>query len=111
MTIKELIQKFYTPEVGNADVRINTLSVGTNPIRVLENNFNRFQYILINLSSNDIYINYTSKVSNSNGIVLPASGGYSISNWKDDLMLTAYEVYAVASGASSNLLVIEYILI
>ena len=84
-----------------------TTSVGTADVQLVENNPGRTNLIIVNLSSNTVYLAPMSVASSSSGILLTASGGSLAMNYNDDLVLPTLEWHAIASGSSSNVFVIE----
>jgi hypothetical protein len=82
-------------------------SVGTSPVRVLANNPDRMMWLIINLSTNTVYLGFDPQVSSTRGIILGASGGYASMVIEDDGEAVAYEVWAVATGPNSPIYVIE----
>lgn len=89
---------------------VETASVGTSVSRILVNRANRVALTFVNTSANTIYVLPVASVSVTNGIRL-ASGGTASFNWRDDLDIIAWEWFAVASGASSSLTIIQEITI
>lgn len=86
-------------------------SLGTTAQQILGNNPNRLAWVIVNLSSNVIYIAFRDDVSNSKGVRLSANGGFASRVWDEDFEPTAWAVWGVASGASSALYcyeVVEY---
>jgi len=72
-----------------------TLQVGATPKRLLANNPNRINFMLINNGSYDAYIGFDSNVSTtgkSKGVLLAANGGV----WSYEFHKG--EVWAVATG-------------
>jgi hypothetical protein len=83
-------------------------SVGTTAVKVLNNNPDRIGWLIENLSANTIYIAYGPDVSSTKGIQIAANGGSASSVVSEDGEAVAYEVWAVATGASSAIYVLEY---
>jgi hypothetical protein len=92
-------------------VNINPIvsSIGTSSTRVLYNNPDRLAWIIVNLSANEVYIGWNTGVSSTSGIRLDANGGNVVCLADEDLELVGYEVYAVATGANSNIFVLEVV--
>ncbi len=92
--------------------RINPLvdQVGLTAVRIVPNNPNRVGLTIVNISAASIWILIDNSVSGTHGILLAANGGSFALNWQDDLHLLIWEWYAIASGAASDILVIEEIL-
>ena len=81
--------------------------MGTSEARILRNNPNRIQFILVNLSINAMYILPKSGVSATKGIRIPSGGGAVTVWWKEDADMVSYEWFGIASGAGSDYLLIE----
>jgi hypothetical protein len=86
-----------------------TGSVGTSVARIMYNNPDRLAWLIVNLSTNEVYIGWNTGVSTTNGIRLDSSGGNVVALADEDLELVGYEVYAVATGASSSIFVLEVV--
>jgi len=81
--------------------------VGTSVVQILRNNPDRLAYLILNLSSNDMYVGFSNEVSSTNGILLVSAGGMFSVNVRDDFELPVKEVYAVSTGANSPIYVME----
>lgn len=106
MTTLEVISKLYginTFDLENPIVSI----IGTTPVQVLPANPGRLSLFFQNLSVNAIYVSTSPQVSSSNGILVSASGGSISFDFRDDLILPTRQLWAVASGVSSNIYVSE----
>jgi len=84
-------------------------SVGTSVVKVLSQNPDRIEWLIMNLSANTVYLAYGPDVSSSKGMVLAANGGSAVSKVTEDGEAVAYEVWAIASGLSSSIYVVEYV--
>ena len=88
-----------------ADVRLeepsDNLSIGTNSLEITKNDPKRLSLVVINLSSNVVYIRPNKPATTSIGIRLAASGGSISMDWKSDLLLPSLSWHAIASGSSS----------
>ena len=82
-----------------------TDTVNTTPTLVLKNNPDRFQWLIINLSSNDVYLGFSSEVSSTRGIRLGPGGGFATMNADEDGEAVCREVWAVASADGSKIYV------
>ena len=83
--------------------------VGTAPVLVLRRNSNRIGYVISNLSANQLYLGVDSSVSATRGLLLDASGGSATSWIDEDGEFTQREVWALATGANSDVYVMETI--
>lgn len=84
-----------------------TDTVGTTPTLILHNNPDRFMWLVVNLSPNNVYLAFDPKVSSTRGILLTPSGGWVSMVIEDDGEAVVYEVWAVASAAPSAIYVVE----
>jgi len=84
-----------------------TNSVGVTAVKILSNNPKRMSVLIQNLSANTVYIGLKPDVSNTNGILLAANGGSITLQYDKDFQLVTNEMYAIASGAASSILVLE----
>lgn len=108
MTLQDLLQK----EFGVKTIaKINPIisSIGTDIKRVLDNNPNRLAWTIINLSSNDLYLGFDNDVSSNKGVYVAANGGSASMLYRDDFDPTGWEIWGKASGAGSNIYVIEIV--
>jgi len=76
---------------------------------ILANNPNRLAWIAVNLSANIIYVALSNQVAATHGIRLNANGGTASMVWDEDFQMTAWGIWAVASGAASALYVLEVV--
>jgi len=111
MITKDLIKKFYLPEITQANIVINAITLGTTPVRILDNNPSRFQFVFINLSPNNVYVGFDSQVSSAKGIRVAPNGGDFRMIWTEDLEIVTWEFFAVADNDNSNILVIQFVLL
>jgi len=84
-------------------------SVGTTPARLFANNPNRFAFLVVNLSGNELYILNENTVSPTRGILLVAYGGTYVGLWNEEFHLVGWEWWAVGSAAGTNLLSLELV--
>jgi hypothetical protein len=63
--------------------------------------------MVMNLSLNEVYIGPFGDVSATRGVRLGPSGGFMRLTHREDFSLVGYEWYAVATGAASDVLVLE----
>ncbi len=110
MPLKDLLMerfKVRTRAVENPKIT----SLGTTAKQVLGNNPNRLGFLIINLSTNVIYLSLRSEVSSSYGIRLDANGGSFAAIWDEMFDPTAWAWWGVADGAASaiySLEIVEY---
>lgn len=82
-------------------------AVGTSALTVLRNNPDRVFWLVVNLSSNVVYVALARDVSNTKGVRLEAHGGWVKMSVETDGEAVGYEVFAVATGAASAIYVLE----
>jgi len=86
-----------------------TSTVGTTAVVITKNNPNRLALVVVNLSTNTVYLRPQGTPSSSVGIVLTPGGGLLALSLIEDYILQTLEWSAVASGADSDLLILELI--
>jgi hypothetical protein len=84
-------------------------SVGTSAVKILDNNADRLAWVIINLSSNTLYLSLKSDVSSSKAIVVSPNGGFASMVWDEDFQMTGWEIWGVASGLNSAIYVLEVV--
>jgi len=84
-----------------------TNAIGVAVEEALKNNPDRVFWLIINLSTNTVYVALSEDVSASKGIRLDAMGGWASMSVEEDGEATAYAVYALATGAASAIYVLE----
>ena len=82
-------------------------AVGTSALTVLRNNPDRVFWLVVNLSTNVVYVALSEEVSATHGIRLDANGGWVSMSVEEDGEAVGYEVYALATGADSDIYVLE----
>lgn len=82
-------------------------TVGTSAEELLGGDPERVQVIVVNLSANIVYLGFRSDTSSSKGIRLNANGGSLSMAVDDDGILTTRQLFALASGAGSQLYVLS----
>lgn len=96
------------------DFRVNPLdiaNIGAATVKILPNNPNRVAWVFVNLSANVIYLLNDETVGITNGVRLVANGGIASMVWDTDFDITGFGLWAMASGAGSNFMVFEIIII
>lgn len=92
---------------GDTTARETVISVDTSRTRLVPNNPNRFRWMLINEGGNDVRVSIDPNLTASSGWLLPANGGVLEMNWWDDGSVVGAELFGFASGAASNVRVLE----
>lgn len=96
----------YGAKVTNAKEGLET-SVGTTAVQLFRKNPNRVGFIVINLSTNTLYLGFGPNTTATRGIVLDPNGGQASSWIDEDAHLTQKEWWIIASGAGSALYAFE----
>jgi len=84
-----------------------TVSLGTSPAELVPNNPDRLALLIINLSTNSVYVALDASVSSSKGMLLAPSGGSGSFSIDEDFQLVGWAIWGIATGAGSPLYVIE----
>lgn len=85
-------------------------TVGTSVVRILRQTPHRVAFTIINLSVNLLYVGPFGDVSATKGIQIGPSGGNLALDIIEDFTLPAQEWFAVATGASSAVTILELLL-
>tara|TARA_Y100000310_G_scaffold181737_1_gene181741 strand:+ start:1410 stop:1766 length:357 start_codon:yes stop_codon:yes gene_type:complete len=99
--------EFVASKYGGAVADLETVeSVGVAAAEVIRNDPERVFALLVNLSLNTIYVGFDQSVSSARGIVLASNGGSYQTDVEEDFTLPARSMFAVSTGANSNLFVL-----
>lgn len=92
-------------------LRINPITgtAGTGATQILENNHNRVQWTVVNLTANTIYVGFDDSVSSSRGIPAGANGGSVSSLFREDGELCFQALWVIAPSGSGAIYVVETI--
>ncbi|NIQ91313.1 MAG: hypothetical protein GWN93_20815 [Deltaproteobacteria bacterium] len=85
-------------------------TVGTSVVRVLPNNPNRLAFVIVNLSSNNVYVAWDLAVSTTRGVLLTPNGGSLTVVYEEDFETACWELFAIADGAASSIFVPEVVI-
>ena len=107
-SVYDLISNEYNVLVSAADPTVN-LSVGTSDVIIAKNNPRRLSLVIINLSTNVVYVKPGGIATTTSGIRLTPSGGSVSLNWRSDMHLPSLEWHAIASGAASTIYITSVI--
>lgn len=104
-SIYELIEQ----KLGiTVDFRFGELeTIGATNAVAARNDPGRAALTMINLSVNTIIVRPLKPATTILGIVLSPSGGSVAMNWQDDLIMPALEWNAIATGANSEIFIME----
>jgi len=109
MNLQELIDKKFgikTRAVENPKLT----SLGTTAQVVLDNNPNRLAWIIVNLSTAEVYLALRHDVSPTKGVRLDASGGSASMVWDEDFQATGWAIWGVATAANSPIYSLEVVI-
>ena len=86
-------------------INVNPLiaQVGTTALQVLSNNPNRLAWTIVNLSNNNMWCGFDSVTSSSKGVFLSPNGGSATMSMDEDFEAVCWEIWIIASAATSNL--------
>ena len=84
-----------------------SVTVGTGVSTIIGGNPDRLGLLILNLSSNTLYVSIDNSVSATNGIRLGANGGSVALNVTDDGMIQTRTWYGLATGAGSSVYVLD----
>ena len=84
-----------------------TTTVATSVTKILANDPMRLSLVIFNLGANSVFVAPDNLVSASRGIYLAPNGGSVSLIWDTDFELCSRDWYAIASGASSTIYVLE----
>lgn len=104
--IVELVEREFGVKVAFVDSLANR-EVGVNAQVILAQNPRRLAFVIVNLSANNVFVAPRPDVGSDRGIFLSPSGGQLVVNWREDLILPAVEWSGIASGANSDIYVLE----
>ena len=92
---------------GELTEREATTTVGTTISSIVESNPDRLGLLILNLSTNTVFVAIENNPSATNGIRLGANGGSVAFNVTDDGMIQTRAMFALATGAASSVYVLE----
>ena len=92
---------------GELTEREATTTVGTAISSIVESNPDRLGLLILNLSTNTVFVAIENNPSATNGIRLGANGGSVAFNVTDDGMIQTRAMFALATGAASSVYVLE----
>jgi hypothetical protein len=100
----EFLRERYKGELTEDETSV---TVGTAVSTVIGSNPDRLGLLILNLSSNTVYVSIDNSVSATNGIRLGANGGSVALNVTDDGMIQTRTWYGLATGAGSSVYVLD----
>ena len=100
----EFLRDRYAGELTEPEA---TATVGTTISSIVESNPDRLGLLILNLSTNTVFVAIENNPSATNGIRLGANGGSVAFNVTDDGMIQTRAMFALATGAASSVYVLE----
>tara|TARA_Y100000758_G_scaffold302697_1_gene271315 strand:+ start:1375 stop:1752 length:378 start_codon:yes stop_codon:yes gene_type:complete len=100
----EFLRSRYKGELTEDETSV---TVGTAASTLITGDADRLGLLLLNLSSNTVYVSINNDVSATNGIRLGANGGSVALNVTDDGMIQTRTWYGLATGAGSSMYILE----
>jgi|TARA_B110000438_G_scaffold286613_1_gene318011 hypothetical protein len=100
----EFLRERYKGELTEDETSV---TVGTGVSTIIGGNPDRLGLLILNLSSNTLYVSIDNSVSATNGIRLGANGGSVALNVTDDGMIQTRTWYGLATGAGSSVYVLD----
>lgn len=100
----EFLRERYKGELTEDEASV---TVGTGVSTIIGGNPDRLGLLILNLSSNTLYVSIDNSVSATNGIRLGANGGSVALNVTDDGMIQTRTWYGLATGAGSSVYVLD----
>ena len=91
---------------GRIEEKVEVKSIGVTAESVIPNDGERLFVLLVNLSTNLMYIGFDEAVGPDKGIFLAANGGSYAIDVREDMVLPTFQHYAVSAGAASSLYVV-----
>ena len=105
-TLRDLLLKQYGVKT---DVKEKTVTLGTTPTQVLENNPNRLSYLIGNASTITAYAAHSAGLTTSTSGI-PVGGGNALAgDWRVDFDVVGYELWMTANSGSPVMFVYEVV--
>jgi hypothetical protein len=92
---------------GELTERETATIVGTTVSSIVESNPDRLGLLILNLSTDTVFVAIENNPSATNGIRLGANGGSVAFNVTDDGMIQTRAMFALSTGAASSVYVLE----
>jgi hypothetical protein len=108
-TLQELLEQRLGAETF-ARISDAGFTVGTTAARLIPQDPNRVGFWIVNLSLNNVFIGPFVTPSITRGVLVGPNGGNVIVTFQEDLSVTGWEWSAIADGAASAVLTVEYLI-
>lgn len=92
------------------DTKIKTVSVGTSPVQLVDNNPNRLSYTISNQSGQTIFTDHYPSVATTTGAFVGVGSAQGF-DWRVDAQTVGYDLYAVVASQTSIVYVREVVII
>lgn len=106
--LSDLLQNLYGVKTF-PQINKTVSQVGVAAIQIMSANPNRVSFLVVNLSANNLYISPLNDVASTKGIYVAPSGGSITVQWDRDFELVSMPFFAIASGAASDVFILENI--
>lgn len=108
-TVVDLIeQEFGFPVETRENPVLSTIGL-TNDI-FLRHDPRRVAFVIVNLSSNDLFIRPNGPATSALGIQVVSNGGSAIFNWKEDFTVPSLEWNCIGSAVGTTFYVLEVLI-
>lgn len=105
-SLHDLIERDYGVRTAHSVNPVVT-QIETSVTNFLQGNPRRVSFVIVNVGASAIYLTPDNLPSTTRGIYLAPNGGSASVKWQDDFELLTYPWYGIASGAASEIIVIE----
>lgn len=102
MTTADLITKLYGVNTTETDNPLAVSSIGTTPVRLLDNDPGGLQITIINSGAQDMYMWTDPTVSTTKGILIQANGGSYEIDFTRFMRMPTREWWAVTATATTT---------
>jgi hypothetical protein len=100
--LKSALQEYLESRVfGDYTINPTTLNLTNTWSQVLNHNYERMNYCLVNVGNTTIYLQIGRLIPTVIGIALFANGGFMSVNARDDYAMVGIEVWGMALGSGS----------
>jgi len=106
--LSDLLQNLYGIKTF-PQINKTVSQVGSSAVQIMSANPNRVSFLVVNLSTNNLFISPQNDVSSTKGIYIAPSGGSITIQWDRDFELVSQPFFAIAAGAASDVYILENI--
>ncbi|MEM0010355.1 MAG: hypothetical protein QXW39_07345 [Candidatus Bathyarchaeia archaeon] len=98
----------FREKYGLTHVVEKSISVTDKPTLLAPNNPNRFEVLISNLGSEPLYIGFSSTLSSTKSIKVPAGGGIMTMRVEEDGEIVCAEIWGLSTSVGTTAYVVEY---